>query len=63
MNLTCAIVRKLGLDKFIKFIDNMSSPNSRAIVRTEMSQCDVFLLPTYSTKIPGGFRKKALLLF
>ena len=52
------LVRKLELDKFVKFIDNMSSPNSRAIVRSEMSQCDVFLLPTYTTKIPGGFRKE-----
>ena len=53
-----SLVRKLDLEGHVKFIDNMSSPNSREIVRKEMSQCDVFVLPTYTTKVSGGFRKE-----
>ena len=53
-----SLVKKLELERYVTFVDNISSPNSRSIVRKEMSQCDVFVLPTYTTKIPGGFRKE-----
>jgi len=49
------IIKKLGLQDVVAYINNMTAANSRQVVRDHMTSCDIFVLP--SLTLPDGSKE------